>query len=309
MKMRIARIKNLLLLFALFTLAKAQVPVLNLNSDTLYLLDDKALSKKDGEVLYSFQGNIVFKGASTSYKKIEFTLAIDSLQQKKEGKIYNAKGATSAYSLKESILYYTKQEQKLALAIFAETDQSWAIYNALNDSLLAFIPNKNLSNASLLAVYFALWKDLKLEEEINQAFQVNASSDGIAYMQQVFGNGIVWIWDGRNLYPNGANSSNSMFWILDGDKLYPRNYPRTQEEWQWDGSSLKPYWGGNPQGQWTWQNGILRQVWNNNYQNEYFIEDGVIRKRFGSFGDNEWEIHGDIPLPIITAVVLGILYR
>lgn len=307
--MRIARIKYLLLLFALFAWANAQVPVLDLNSDTLYLLNDKDLSKKDGEVLYSFQGNIVFKGASTSYKKIEFTLAIDSLQQKKEGKIYNSKGASSAYTLKESILYFTKQEQKLALAIFAETDQSWAIYNALNDSLLAFIPNKDLSNASLFAVYFALWNDLKLETQINDALQVNSPSDGIAYMQQVFGNGIVWIWDGRYLYPNGANSSSSMFWILEGDKLYPRNYPRTQEEWQWDGSSLKPYWGGNPQGQWTWQNGILRQVWNNNYQNEYFIEDGVIRKRFGSFGDNEWEIHGDIPLPIITAVVLGILYR
>lgn len=298
-----------LLLFSIFFLLKAQVPVLNLNSDTLYLLHDKELSSKDGQVLYSFQGNIVFKGASTSYKKIEFTLAIDSLTQKKEGKIYNSKGASSSYSLKESVLYYTKQEQNFALAIFAETDQSWAIYNALNDSLLAFIPNKNISNAALIAVYFALWKDLKLENQIQQSLQSNTPSNGLAYMQKVFGNGMVWIWDGRNLYPYGANSSSPMFWILDGDKLYPRNYPRTQEEWQWDGSSLKPYWGGNPQGQWSWQNGILRQVWNNNYQNEYFIEDGVIRKRFGSFGDNEWEIHGDIPLPIITAVVLGILYR
>jgi len=135
------------------------------------------------------------------------------------------------------------------------------------------------------------------------------TQDGLSYIEPVFGNGIVWVWDGLYLYPYGVNKSHPMTWKFENDKLSPINYPRNEDEWSWDGNGLKPYWGGNPQGLWTWQNGVLRQIWNNNHNNEYFIDGNVIRKRFGVYGDNEWEITGSVPKPILTAIVLGLLFR
>lgn len=289
----------------------AQLPVLDLQQDTLFLLEEGNVESKLGEVIFSTKGNIIFKGNSSSYKDILFTLALDSFSQQKKAFIYNNKGAESNFSIKESVIYYTISETAYPVATVVQNPDNWAIYNNLNDSLLAYIPSTYVTNAQLFACFNGLWNFYKMQESLEAIIKANSNTtqDGLAVIQPVFGNGIVWVWDGKYLYPNGANLSNPMVWVYENNKLAPRNYPRTQEEWAWDGSSLKPYWGGNPQGQWTWQNGILRQVWNNNYKNEYFIEDNVIRKRFGNFGDNEWEMKGAIPLPIATAVVLGLLYR
>ena len=295
----------------LFTQVSAQVAVLDLHQDTIFLVEEGKILSPKGEVIFSSKGNIVFKGNSSSYKDILFTLALDSFSQTKHAIIYNNKGAESNFSIKESVYQFKLGETNYAVATIVENPDNFAIYNNLNDSLLAFIPSKQVSNAQIFASFYGLWNLFKMKETLQALVKASSNSqvDGLSVIQPVFGNGIVWVWDGKYLYPNGANLNHAMVWVFENNKLYPRNYPRTQEEWAWDGSSLKPYWGGNPQSQWSWQNGILRQVWNNNYMNEYFIEENVIRKRFGNYGDNEWEMKGDIPLPIATAVVLGLLYR
>ena len=289
----------------------AQLPALDLQQDTLFLINEGKLESKTGEVFFSTKGNIVFKGNSSASKDILFTLALDSFSQKKRATIYNNKGGESAFSIKESIIYYQLADAEYAVATIVQNFDNWAIYNLLNDSLLAFIPAVDVSKAQVFASFYGLWNLLKMKESLQAKIKAstNTQQDGLSVIQPVFGNGVVWVWDCKYLYPNGANMSHNMVWIYENNKLAPRNYPRTQEEWSWDGSGLKPYWGGNPQGLWSWQNGVLRQIWNNNYKNEYFIEENVIRKRFGNYGDNEWEMKGTIPLPIITTVVLGLLYR
>jgi hypothetical protein len=289
----------------------AQLPVLDLQQDTLFILQEGKVQNRMGEVVFSTKGNIVFKGNSSDYKDILFTLALDSFAQKKKALIYNNKGAESPFSIQESVIYFNISDRDYPVATLVKNLDNWAIYNVLNDSLLAFIPSIQVSNAQIYASFYGLWNLYKMKERLQAQIKANSNTtqDGLSVIQPVFGNGIVWVWDGKYLYPNGASMSHPMVWIYENNKLAPRNYPRTQDEWSWDGSGLKPYWGGNPQGQWSWQNGVLRQLWNNNYKNEYFIEDNVIRKRFGTYGDNEWEMKGTIPLPIVTAVVLGLLYR
>ena len=302
-------IKYLILFCGFF--ASAQTPVLSLEQDTLLQIENGQIISPANSVLFSSKGNIIFKGKSSSYKDILFTLALDSISQEKEGVIYNRKGARSLFTIQQSIINYAYKDETYAVATFVKNDDYWAIYNNLNDSLLAYLPSVQVSNASLFATFYALWNSTGMKAQLISAVNTSKEEnmDGLAIMQPVFGAEIVWIWDGTYLYPNGMNSSHPMVWKYENEKLQPVNYPRTQEEWYWDGQGLKPYWGGDPSNQWTWQNGVLRQTWNNNYKNEYFIEDMVIRKRFGVYGDNEWEIKGDMPLPLITAVVLGILYR
>lgn len=304
--------KCLVVLSLLFTIIiNAQTPVLNLQDDTLFLLENNNLKLPNQQVLFTCPGNIVFKGEGTSYKNIILTLALDSFQQKKLANIYNAEGGISEFSIVESVIYFSINNQANPVATFVESEDSWAIYSNLNDSLLAYIPSTQVTNSQVFACFYALWNAKNMEETLKASLKTNVveENEGLSIIYPVIPTGFLWVWDGKYLYPNGAIINDPRVWVFENNKLYPRNYPRTQEEWAWDGSSLKPYWGGNPQGQWSWQNGVLRQVWNNNHLNEYIIEDNVIRKRFGNFGDNEWEMEGDVPLPIITAIVLGILYR
>jgi len=288
----------------------AQNPILDVSQDTLYILNEHQLLNQQNEVVFTTKGNILFNGNSSSYKNIKYTIALDSYEQKKAAKVYNNKGAISDFTIQNSMVYYQYNNENYSLATFVLEENTWAIYNNLNDSLLAYFSDYEVSNADVFAVFIALFNDFELKKQLINSLQQSSDYDeNFGVVEPVFGNGTTWIWDGKYLYPYGVNLNHVMVWEFDGEKLKPRNYPRTQEEWAWDGSSLKPYWGGNPQNQWTWQNGVLRQIWNNNYQNEYFIEGNVIRKRFGSFGDNEWEMKGNVPLPIITAIVLGVVYR
>ena len=292
--------------------AQAQLPVLNLDNDTLFLLNADKLSDPSGNILFSTKGNIIFQGNSTAYNDIRFTLAIDSLAQKKQGTIYDKKGAASDFFIQESTVNIRVQEQMYRISTFVRNADNWAIYSNLNDSLLAFIPTTIVSNAQLFAVFYALWERQQMQKQLDDFIHQSAAKerDGLAAMVPVLGNAWIWVWDGTYLYPNGVPMSSSMVWKFENNKLSPVHYPRTQEEWRWDGQGLKPYWGGNPQNQWEWRNGVLRQIWNNNFQNEYIIDENqVIRKRFGIYGDNEWQIEGDMPLPLITAVVLGIVFR
>lgn len=304
--------KYLLSIFLFWVLfPKAQTPVLNLQGDTLFLIENNYIKLPNQQVIFTCPGNIIFKGEGSSYKNILLTLALDSIQQKKLANIYNAEGGVSEFSIAESVVYFNINNQNQPVATFVESEDSWAIYNNFNDSLLAYIPSKLVGNAQVFACFYALWNARNMEETLRASIKqtIVEENDGLSIIYPVIPTGFMWIWDGKYLYPNGAILSDPRVWVFENNKLYPRNYPRTQEEWVWDGSSLKPYWGGNPQGQWSWQNGVLRQVWNNNHLNEYIIEDNVIRKRFGNFGDNEWEMEGNVPLPIVTAIVLGILYR
>lgn len=301
-----------LLFIFLWAFAQAQLPVFNLERDTVLLIAGEQITDPAGKVIFSTKGNIVFDGNSSSYKDILFTLAIDSLSQKKQGTIYNKKGAESMFSVQQSLVNVERKDQLYAVATFVQNPDNWAIYSNLNDSLLSFIPSTNVSNAQLFAVFYALWNSQGMKQQLDAFINRSTSTNtnGLAAMVPVMGNGFIWVWDGTYLYPNGVPMSHPMVWKFENNKLSPVHYPRTQEEWRWDGQGLKPYWGGNPQNQWEWRNGVLRQIWNNNFQNEYFIDENqVIRKRFGVYGDNEWQIEGDMPLPLITAIVLGLVFR
>lgn len=292
-----------------FVFTKAQLPVFNLNQDTLFWLGNTTIStNNDAKILYSTQGNILFSGNSTNYKNILFSLALDSLNQKEGAIIYGNKGGKTAYSIQKNTLLYQYNNTENPIIQYVKSEDTWAAYNLLNDSLLFYIPNIYLTPAQLFGISYAYIKSTTFLQDFKANYNTKVENNAAAVIP-INHNGITWIWDGKLLYPYGASIHNNMVWIFDGQKLAPRNFARTQEEWSWDGSTLKPLWGGNPTYFWSWQQGVLRQIWNNNYKNEYMIDNGILRKRFTNFGEPEWQIQGNVPLAIITAVALGILYR
>lgn len=299
---------NCFILISFFVFA--QTPVYDASQKLIYTIENNQLVDSNQQILFTTQGNIVFEENSTSYKKILFTLDLDSLSQNEFAKIYKKNGSVASFSIAQNRIWYQQNDEALAFITLTQDQDNIAFYNTLNDSLLVFVPQAQLNAAMVFAIAFQLWSDFDLKTPAITVFKNNSQENEVGgLVEPVFGGGIAWVWDGKYLYPYGVNLSHPMVWVFEEDKLAPRNYPRMQEEWNWDGESLRPYWGGNTKNLWVWRNGVLQQLWNSNYQNEYIIEDNVLRKRFGNFGDNEWQIQGNVPLPVLTAIVLGILYR
>jgi hypothetical protein len=291
----------------------AQQGVYNSQNELMLIIDDQKSTTPQGEVIFSTQGNIIFSGNSNEKKDIVFKTDAQSIFQKNKANVFTKTGANANWYIAEGNFYY-KDVAPLNIIINAQqTDGFYAFYSGINDSLLAYIAEPaTYSPALMFALTQILWQSYNLDKAFKEKLEgqkTTKASPQIASMTPTFGNGMPWLWDGKFLYP--AYDRNPMLvWQFTNNILKPRQLPVNNEEWRWDGDTLKPYWGGHPSREWSWRGGILRQVWSNNMNNEYIIDnDNIARPRFGNFGENEWQINGNIPLPVITAVLLGIVYR
>ena len=164
-----------LIFLLLHGFTQAQLPVINLDNDTLFLLNADKLSDPSGNILFSTKGNIMFQGNSTAYNDIRFTLAIDSLTQRKQGTIYDKKGAASDFFIQESTVNIRVKEQMYRISTFVRNADNWAIYSNLNDSLLAFIPTTMVSNTQLFAVFYALWGSQQMQKQLDDFIHQSAA--------------------------------------------------------------------------------------------------------------------------------------
>lgn len=325
---------NILFVLSATIHAFAQQGVFNAQNELMLIIDEQTISSPQGEVIFSAQGNIVFTGNSNQATDIIFKTNAASVFQEATANIFTQSGANANWYIAKGNFYYMQEKPEFIVINANKTDDYIAFYSGINDSLLAFISEPAAySPAILFALTQILWQSHNLDKALsakiealknqnaqqnnvqnqnttqNQNVQVQNNKQKIASMEPVFGNAMPWLWDGKYLYP--AFDRNPMLvWQFTNNVLRPRQLPRNHEEWRWDGDTLKPNWGGHPNREWTWRGGILRNVWNNNMNQEYIIDNNnIARPRFGNFGENEWQINGNIPLPVITAVLLGIVYR
>ncbi|MEZ4930065.1 MAG: hypothetical protein R2777_08670 [Chitinophagales bacterium] len=263
----------LLVLMGVFGVS--QVPVLTLQQDTFLLINSTNITNKNGEILSSYQGNILFEGNSTNYKNIIYSLAIDSLNQQQKGIIYNGKGKISPFSIKENVVYYNYNAKDLPLAQFVNNGETWAVYSAVTDSLLFYTPTTQVNPTALFGTLNAYIAKYNLINKLKtNASKINANQNRkISYIYPLNQNAPTWVWDGTYLYPYGANRFSNLVWKFEEDRIKScGNFPRTQEEWRWDGSSLKKALLGKQQ--LTNGHGKMEfyQIWNNNYKNEYIMK-------------------------------------
>lgn len=290
-----------------------QQGVYNSQNELMLMIDNQKITTPQGEVIFSTQGNIVFSGKSNDKNDIIFKTDAQSVFQENKANVFTKTGASANWFIAEGNFYYKEVAPQNIIVNVNQTDDFIAFYSGINDSLLAYITDPaTYSPALMFALTQILWQSYNLDKAFQEKIQsLNASNNSpqIASMVPTFGNGMAWLWDGKFLYP--ANDRNPMLvWQFSNNILKPRQLPANHEEWIWDRDTLKPYWGGHPNREWSWRGGILRQVWSNNMNNEYIIDnDNIARPRFGNFGENEWQITGNIPLPVVTAVLLGIVYR
>lgn len=304
--------KNLLAIFFLLTSysLSAQVYIYDAQGESFAYLKENVLLDSSHQVRYNLKGQIIFDGIST--KKEDIKLTVET--RKNKTLIYQNVETNATWLIQNNSIYWRKNRTDYLIANVDKKAGFTSIYNAASDSLIAYINAENVSDLELSFAFFHIWNTLGLENVFNQ--QTTESSpaekmpDGIVgYMKPVYGDPLnVWLWDGAFLYPAYDNDPRYV-WKFDGETIKPNWNSRIETEWSWDGSELRPYWGGHPKNNWRWEGNIFRQIFENNYRNEFEIVDGVARKRFGTYGEIEWEVHGEMPLALISVVLLRIVYR
>jgi hypothetical protein len=302
---------SILLFFTAINFSNAQTSILNADGEQIAYLKNNFLLNKNHKPLYNYKGLIVFKGSSNN--KHDIVLTIDALKTKTT--IYNKVETYPKWIVKDNTVFWRKNREDVQVINIKKEDGFTSFYNVRTDSLIAYVNSDTITEKEQSLILFHIWEVLDLatvfEKQVALAFSDNSNlPDGIlGAMKPVFGDEFnVWFWDGQYLFP-AYDRDQRYVWAFDGKTLKPIQNSRIENEWSWDGEEIKPYWGGHPSNNWRWDNGILRQVFENNYKNEYEIVDNIVRKRFGSFGDNEWEIEGEMPLPVLTLILLGIVYR
>lgn len=302
---------SILLLFVATNILQAQTNVFTAEGEKIAYLKDNFLLDIQHKPLYNHQGLIVFNSTSTNKKDIALTIDV----RKKKTTIYEGVETYPKWIVKDYTVFWRKNREDIQIINIKSEEGFTSFYNHRTDSLIAYVDSEVISEKEQSLVLFYIWNELQLEnvfeKQVALIYSENSNlPDGIlGAMKPVFGDDLnIWFWDGKYLFP-AYDRDQRYVWEFDGKTLKPTWNSRVQNEWSWDEGELKPYWGGHPRNNWRWDNGILRQVFENNYLNEYEIVDNIVRKRFGAFGDNEWQIEGEMPLPVLTLVLLGIVYR
>lgn len=288
----------------------AQINIKDAEDNMISYIKDNIVLNSSHQVLYNYQGFIVFKELSSHRNDIVLTLDI----RKNKTKIFIKVDKFPTWMIRNNSIFWKNEREEFDVINIQKQNGFTSFYNAYNDSLIAYVDSEEISDIELSLAFFQIWKVLDLDKifaKQKDVFTRNGDlPEGImGSMKPVFGDDLdVWYWDGKYVFP-AYNNDPRYVWIFDGETIKPNWNSRMENEWSWDGEELSPFWGGHPKNNWRWEGDVFRQVFESNYKNEYEIVDNVVRKRFGSYGDNEWEIEGEMPLPIISIVLLKIVYR
>jgi len=302
---------SLIILFLSIENSFSQTKIMDAEGNNIAYIKEQILLDSAHQVLYNYKGFILFNELSSSKNDIALTIDI----RKNKTSIYKKVETTPNWIIRKNDIIWKNERENIDIIKIQKKDGFTSFYNINNDSLIAYIDTENVSALELSISLFYVWNTLNLEDLFlkeylkTEAQNENLPEGILGAMKPVFGDEMnVWFWNGKYLFP-AYNKDERYVWEFDGEVLKPIFNSRIENEWSWDGDELKPYWGGHPRNNWRWDNGILRQVFENNYKNEYEIVDNIVRKRFGSFGENEWQIEGEMPLPVLSLVLLGIVYR
>lgn len=299
-----------LLFLAVQSFLFAQKNIYDASGNAFAYIKENVILDSTHQVLYNLKGQIVF--AALSEKKEDILLTIET--RKNKNLVYNKVETQPTWIFQNNAIYWRQNNVDVLVINIDKKSGFTSFYNVQTDSLIAYIDTENVSELELMMSFFHVWKSLDLETAFKAQNIQNANGEKmpegiIGYMKPVFGDPLnVWLWDGKYLYPAYDRDPN-LVWLYDGSTIKPDWNSRIETEWSWDGEELKPYWGGHPKNNWRWEGNIFRQIFDSNYKNEFEIVDGIARKRFGTYGEIEWEIHGDMPLALVSMVLLRIVYR
>ena len=311
------RIKFLFLLFLTINqLSRAGNGFVFLNDSTkLFFVKENEIYSADGKVLLYFQkGNIFFNGTSDDRQNIYLLTTSMDVASKKTQMIYERDDREAAYSFSDNKFYLGKPESDELKPNFEllhiERMKKWlAFYASYNDTLLAYYPADSLPSSTAIMVAYTLIEKYKLEKKLVVAQQAQPSlqNNSFATIKPFWGNQTAneWIWDGKLFRPRW-NVDPRLAWTFDGQTVKPYTGNNIYAQYSWDGETLKGIWRTNRAEEWSWDGRQIKPVWDTDWANQYTIENGTIKPWSSVHPEREWQLDGDLPMPLIILVISGI---
>jgi hypothetical protein len=114
-----------------------------------------------------------------------------------------------------------------------------------------------------------------------------------------------FVWDGETL-KRKWNSFDYEEWTFDGITLKRLWYPG-QEEMEWDGKVLRRKWYSSND-EFEYDGSVIRRRWGT-ATDGFLIQGNIIKRAYDNAMEDQWEMDGKIPIPIIAIVVFGLLRK
>ncbi|HET8963079.1 MAG TPA: hypothetical protein VFM99_04235 [Chitinophagales bacterium] len=271
----------------------------------------------ENSIDYTLQGNIIFKGESKKTTDILFVINAKDVLGKKAGIVYQNDSKTVQYiSIKGNFYfgdYPIQEELDKLLSLEKLNDSTILIKSGINDSVLGEIRGKSFNTPKLIIAAHIYIMHFELDQQVIHQIQQFSESSGssLGGIIRLLNNSnyyFEWQWDGKTLQPlNGSRPEDE--WKFDGKYFRQVWNLDPQNEWVWENNILKPSWDSNPETQWYWENNTLRKYWTPEPENTWVLDENIIRPMWNYNPNAEWEIIGEVPLPVIAMIILGIADR
>lgn len=309
------------------------------SSSIIGRLDEGQVFIGPGEAAYFLLGNTLYEGPKPDRDRILFLMGTTELFPRRPELVFFADGQDVAYSWRKGRLTLGRPSDYDDLEIMLEVRdlsaknvkspsdrRRYGVYDWADGTWLGTIaspypirPAEMIACLHLYVLHYDLdrrvndrlaamtagYPGMPMSADSTASDSSNSMGSGRIYLPYG-GQAYEWIWNGETLKPAwGIRWEDE--WTYDGRYLTPAG--STRDQWQWDGNLLKPAWSANPSVQWQFQNGTLRPFWNSTPDREWRYIDGRVRPTYNPDPRQTWEVEGDIPLPVIALVVLGIADR
>jgi len=297
--------------------AQEIIEVVDTSGVVIVSFDEEVVKDADGKVLYTVKGNLIFEGKSDRQNDIELLVeSSDIFHKKKIGKVLSESMTEVVYTvIKGGFFLGDGNIDPLYLLAYYEKDENDHLFiiNGANDSVLAYIHNMTVPNAVLVAFMHTIIRAFDIDKKVIDKVKIAKSDpDGsnIANTQgsirRLWNTGNdVFVWDGQML-TRKWNSFDYEEWTFDGYSLRRAWYPGN-EEFVWDGYVMRRRWFSSPD-EFEWDGTILRRRFGT-FREEYIIQGNIIKRYLENNPDDEWQIDGEIPIPIIALVVFDLLRK
>jgi hypothetical protein len=317
--MRKISLSVFLLMYTAAILAAGEAKVYLADSSVLFTIRGNEIFSPNGNVLLSYiKGNIVFRAGDDSKENIELMFSSPDIfsERKQSATELNIREPIFCYQNGRVYLCNNESQLQESVLIYATKFNKWlAFYSELNDSLLAYYKNDSIPSSVALWIANTLLNKYRIDLQAVQVKSVaptaTSTSDKLSptysYIKPFWGNQTAneWMWDGQILRLRW-NPDPRFAWTFDGQTLRPYIGSNIYEQYSWDGEIFKPVWRTSRDQEWSYDGRILKPIWSTDWANQYNIQQGMVKPWSNVHTEKEWQIQGEIPIPVIIAVISGI---
>lgn len=313
-----------LLCFCLFytVLAVAQSPlysILDSTGATILLLQNGQFTEANTkQSLVNVKGNLIFKEESDLKEDIIIMVKAKDLFKKQIGEVLTGDMKKVLFTTYHSKFYLGGGSSNFnQLLVYFEQNKNEPIelYHGVTNSLLATIVGGEPTTGELTALVYLLNNAYHIDEDVLAHVPAETDSDQPFFdvsntsgtIRKLWGPGQgEYIWDGR-VVKRKWNPNQFEEWVFDGITL-ERAWLSDNQQLVWDGEVLKRKWYSSPD-EFEYDGSTIKRRYGPASE-EFIIQGNIVKRMWGDPGNNDqWQIDGEIPIPIIILVVYGLVRK